>query len=491
MDRRYDEPSRVELEHQEVTRLQAKHWISAGALGAACVAGCGTSPPDAERFRTASSAIQNGATDTSHTFVVGVVQLGTNLVEFCTGSLLAPNLVVTARHCVADISSPQIDCSKATFGSLVADSSLYVTTDTVITQHSGFVQVASGGILVPSGTMVCGNDIALLILSRNITLPSYVVPAITPPLTDPSRSTTVTAIGYGVNTPTDDAGVTAGTRRIKENVGLACIPNDSNFIDCFSDPTARQLLTANEFVSGDMSTCEGDSGSSAFDQAAFNAGSWVSYGVLSRGSTSQDGLTCAQPIYTRLDAWGSLLIQAAQQAAVLGKYAVPSWASGGAGGLSEAGTAVVADGSTGTGSSSGGAGSADASSPATAVVLAADGAPCNNNNVQCANECVSFDNQHDYCASMCGPGRACPNQFTCVGDEQEYCFPSSAVPPHSSGGGCSLGTASRRGPGAPAGSPATLGIVLLAIRASRRLASGTRRAGARLRGRTAPKVSGS
>jgi hypothetical protein len=476
-------PPRVELDHQEVTRLQAKHWISAGAFGAACVVGCSAAQPDGERYGTVASPIQNGATDSTHTFVVGVVQLGTNVVEFCTGSLLAPNLVVTARHCVADISSPQIDCSKATFGSLVPDSSLYVTTDTVIAQNSRFVKVAPGGIIVPSGTMVCGNDIALLILSENITLPSYVVPAISPPLTDPSRSTTVTAIGYGVDTPTDDAGVTAGMRRIKENVGLACIPNDTNFIDCFSDPTAKSLLTANEFVSGDMSTCEGDSGSGAFDQGAFNAGSWVSYGVLSRGSTSQDGLTCTQPIYTRLDVWASLLIQAAQQAAPLGKspsgapapYTVPSWAAGGAGSSPDAGTIVQADGSTATGGSSGAGASPDGSS-STSVAIAADGTACDTSNVQCANDCVSFDNNlHNFCASRCGSGRSCPNQFTCVGDEDAYCFPTSALPPHSSGGGCSVGAAfgTRRaaGHGVPAplgGVPPALGIAFLALRRSRR-----------------------
>ena len=96
-------------------------------------------------------------------------------------------------------------------------------------------------------------------------------------------STTVTAIGYGLSTPLDEAGVTAGTRRIKENIPLYCISNDTTFTNCYSDPMASQVLGTDEFVSGDDSTCEGDSGSGAFDQPSFNRGQWVAFGVLLEG----------------------------------------------------------------------------------------------------------------------------------------------------------------------------------------------------------------
>jgi hypothetical protein len=141
-------------------------------------------------------------------------------------------------------------------------------------------------------------------------------------------ATTVTAIGYGISTPLDEAGVTAGTRRIKENIPLYCIPNDTTFANCFSDPMASQVLSADEFVSGDASTCEGDSGSGAYDQPSFNRGQWVAFGVLSRGAVSQDGKTCVQPVYSRFDAWGPLLIEAATEAATMGGYSAPVWAGG-------------------------------------------------------------------------------------------------------------------------------------------------------------------
>ncbi|MGH7437389.1 MAG: trypsin-like serine protease, partial [Polyangiaceae bacterium] len=318
-----------------------KGWGFVAAAAAAWAAGCGSSDSARERTGSAGSEIQAGAADSTHSFVVGVVQVTPSTVEFCTGALLAPNLVATARHCVSQISSPQIDCATSTFGALDSTSTLYVTTDAVIPQDSSLfsmsVKVAANGIKVPADPHVCGNDIALLILSQSIPLPAYVVPAISPPLTDPSRSTKITAIGYGIDTPTDDAGASAGTRRIKENVSLTCIPGDISFVDCFSDPLASQYMTTQEFISGDETTCEGDSGSGVYDQTQFDAGKWVSYGVLSRGSVSSDGQNCVQPIYTLFDKYATLLSQTAVEAAGMGGYAVPAWATSSSTGGADAG----------------------------------------------------------------------------------------------------------------------------------------------------------
>ncbi len=274
--------------------------------------------------------------DATHLFAVGVVQLAQeqqNMVAFCSGVVLAPNLVATARHCVAQLTSTTIDCTSSAFGPLYPASQVFVTTDTTITMGSRFYPVST--VIVPSGadqTAVCGNDIALMILGANIDLPQYAEPVIAPPMTNTQYEPVVTAIGYGIDTPTDTTGMSAGTRRIKQNVQLTCIPNDTSFTDCFSDPQARQLLTANEFVSGD-STCEGDSGSGAFEQSNFNEGKWVAFGVLSRGGVSTNGLTCEQPIYSRFDAWGSLIVGAAQQAATAAQaqgngYPLATWAGG-------------------------------------------------------------------------------------------------------------------------------------------------------------------
>jgi MYXO-CTERM domain-containing protein len=218
-------------------------------------------------------------------------------------------------------------------------------------------------------------------------------------------STSVTAIGYGVDTPTDTSGASAGTRRIKENIPLTCIPNDKSFTDCFSDPTALQVMTAAEFVSGDASTCGGDSGSGVFDQASFDRGQWVAFGVLSRGGVSPDGQTCIQPIYTRFDAWGALLVDTANEAASMGNYTTPEWASTPAG--TDAGSSGV------------------------------DGVACTADSQCLSGNCVAVGAAVGFvCASPC-VSNACPTNFQCLSG---FCFAaasaSQASPHHA--GGCAL-----------------------------------------------------
>jgi MYXO-CTERM domain-containing protein len=293
-----------------------------GGEGAAPAGGAG------ELTASAAAAIQAGTADTTHLFAVGVAQTGSAGLSVCSGVLLERNLVATARHCVTQLSSLTFDCASSTYGPTLPVTRLFVTTDPHMTPNSAFTTVAR--VIVPTGPgqdRICGDDIALLVLGSSIVLPQYVQPTLAPPMTDASYSTSVTAIGYGIDTPTDEAGVSAGVRRIKEDIPLFCIPGGTAVPDCFSNQAWEQAITSAEFVSGDASTCEGDSGSGAYDQASFTAGHWTAFGVLSRGAVSADGKTCIQPVYTRFDAWASLIQQAALEAAAAGGYSAPSWAT--------------------------------------------------------------------------------------------------------------------------------------------------------------------
>src|SRR5262249_40506878 len=70
----------------------------------------------AERTASTSAAIQGGQPDPSHPFVVGVLaRLVGGVSGLCTAPLLAPTLVVVARHCVAPPASITVDCKSATF----------------------------------------------------------------------------------------------------------------------------------------------------------------------------------------------------------------------------------------------------------------------------------------------------------------------------------------------------------------------------------------
>ncbi len=456
------------------------------ALAAACLASCGGSDPARAPTAVESSPIQGGTDDATHTFSVGIMQTSqlaaNSMVAFCTGVLLAPNLVATARHCVAELSSTTIDCSTSTFGAVWSTSYVFVTTDEVMQPQNRSRFVTVSDIRVPTGpneTSVCGNDIALLILSTSITVPQYVVPTISPPMTAAQYEPTVTAIGYGVDTPTDSMGTSAGTRRIRENIPLFCIPNDPNpsesSLDCFHNSALGWSMdfTATEFMSGD-STCEGDSGSGAYEQGNFDNGKWVSFGVLSRGGTSTDGQTCVQPIYSRFDAWGSLLISAAQEAATAGGYPLPAWASASAtspdagttGGSSTDASASRGEGGASSGGTSGSGASADGGEMASG---SPDGTPCSGGFECASGACVSTQADGGYlCATSCA-GSPCPSHFTC---QATYCFPAASN--GKSGGGCAVTGASFRTEAGSA-SPAAFGLVFLATAMGRRRRRASRR----------------
>jgi hypothetical protein len=391
--------------------------VAAVALAATLAAGCG-SQDASEPLTTGESAIQGGTDDTTHSFAVGIAIMENGLT-LCSGSLLAPNLVATARHCVAPPPPQPIDCSTSTFGTLAPASAVFVSNAPNLNTATAFTRVST--VIVPTGsnqTKVCGNDIALLILAQPIQLPQYVTPVIDPPMTDHTMfSTTITAIGYGVDSPTDTRGATSGIRRIRQDIDLACIPNDTSFINCFSDPRAASFISANEFESG-SGTCDGDSGSGAFEQRSFQNGQWVSFGVLSRGGIDADAGMCVGAVYTRFDAWGSLLVSAAQQAAQAGGYGVPTWAGGDGGDVAASGTPSA---------------------------CAATTAACGTNADCCSNNCVSHDNGTTFLCETCNADNPCDVGLACV---QGVCVTTSSpnvTSVQSSGKGCAIAAPGLRG----------------------------------------------
>jgi MYXO-CTERM domain-containing protein len=298
-------------------------WLGAGAALALVIVGigCSHSKPDDGKVSSSRQAIQGGTTDTEHTFAVGVCgDFNQQACAYrCSGALITPNLVVTARHCVQQ-SPEEVRCDQnPTFGGQQAPS-FHITTSTTMPGSSRY---GVKQIIVPPDSHVCGNDIALLILSSLVPASEAhpIVPGVQYDMGDPRYGNLFTAIGYGA---TDPSGGGTGTRRIKQQIQLLCIPGDQ-YIPC--PPEAA--INPNEFVGGD-GTCQGDSGSSAYEQKSFNKDvtTAVSWGVLSRGGVSQDGTACVGSIYTRLDKWRDLVINAANQASnnwTLYPKPVPDW----------------------------------------------------------------------------------------------------------------------------------------------------------------------
>ncbi|MBL8677667.1 MAG: S1 family peptidase [Myxococcales bacterium] len=282
--------------------LRASMFAAAPLLMVGCAAEVGQS----------SQAIFGGVEDSTHTNVVGIAIVGGGGFGTCTGSLIAPNLVLTARHCVSEISGDGIVCSRFTQNGTTYEPSLAaapysagtfaVTTDQAITQSARYYRVAE--VWVPENTTnqpMCGRDIALLRLTGSI-------PGITPiePRLDiaPRVNDTFTASGFGA---TNGRGGGSGTRRMREgltvqHVGLA------------QARPGLTVLTAEEWLA-DTGTCQGDSGGPALDETG------AVFGILSRG----DANSCNSPVYTRVDSYAAWIRERARAAATAGRYTPPSW----------------------------------------------------------------------------------------------------------------------------------------------------------------------
>ncbi len=289
------------------------------ALAGLLLVACGGSAEfDREKTGSASSAIQGGRADTSATdnFAIGVVN---KFGGVCTATLIAPNLVLTARHCVTKPTADDVVTCASTFSDNVDPQYLEVTTSPNIYKAGTYHKALE--VITPTSSAFCGNDIALIILADNVAASEAtpVTPAVQFAITDHSKvSDKIVAIGFGVTNP---SATDSGQRRIRTDIAITCVPGDSAFASC-ADHAGVELDDKAEFVTQGW-VCAGDSGSGAFDQASFDSGKPIVLGTLSRGPQTND--TCLAAIYTRTDAHADLIAAAGRKAAAQGGYAGADW----------------------------------------------------------------------------------------------------------------------------------------------------------------------
>lgn len=290
-------------------RVPVRRLLLIPALTVACGSGA---PPDDE-VGVSRGRVVGGYVDDKTTGVVGLaIDFGGHpFVGFCSGSLIAPNLVLTAHHCVALLNgSPggeQVICGQTTFQEVGQGSYFLVSPATVRPTTAADprffrgvdVRVAPGG-----ETDVCGHDIALIILRDSI--PARLAKPIIPRIdSTPTAAETFSADGFGLTKP--DADIGGGTRMRLDGNTVSCTG-----LDCPFGSSVRE----NEWAS-DARTCSGDSGGPALDEQG------RAIGVLSRGPEG-----CEAAIYSDVAGWKDFIISTAREAAATGGYPAPFWTNG-------------------------------------------------------------------------------------------------------------------------------------------------------------------
>lgn len=253
--------------------------------------------------REAASEIKGGYSDGDDRAVPGLLvtdRFG-QVARTCSSSLIAPNLVLTAQHCVAE--APKlIACKTASFGEPVDSTQVFVTLDDAMWTGGSPWMAAQEVLRPPDGNAVCGRDIALVVL-RSPVRNSEATP-LAPRLDQPPELGEVySAVGFG---DTEGGGRDGGRRRRRDGLAVECVGYSCG---------AQQRVAGSEWR-GETGICSGDSGGPALDQAG------RVIGVTSRGP-----IGCADPIYGGLIDHRAWIMKEAARAADLGGYEVPEWAA--------------------------------------------------------------------------------------------------------------------------------------------------------------------
>jgi MYXO-CTERM domain-containing protein len=424
---RYNFPSLKALTHS-LSRV----WPAVLVGLVACASAGGSSGSGStEKEHSLTEPIIGGHLDTTTKGVVALAFKAHNQVAvFCSGSLLAPNLVLTARHCIAQIddgSSEQVHCDTSTFTAKYDPRQIFVSTDSQPQTSGGQLYAVKEIREAPGGDKVCGFDVALLILSGG-GVPAGTATPIEPVLDDTTlANVTFSAVGFGLQDPNDTAGTTAGTRQRFDTSSVYCVGS--------SCPTAAGT-EADEFV-GNSPVCSGDSGGPALDSKG------RVFGVTSRGDDA-----CTYALYSNVASWSSFVRSTELDAAAAAGYSPPAWATGGAvihpgfggasstggggaGGAAAGGSSMSAGTSAGGADNSSGGATIDLPPPGTPITPTVDplGDPCSRKS-DCPGtyKCYSTTAEPPgTCTPACSAANpTCPKDYTCS-VTAAVCTPTAAV----------------------------------------------------------------
>lgn len=288
-------------------RRAQPHWklrLVTGLSG--LLVGCAGGPDAHESQDHTGHAIQaivggtTSGTDQDAVVVMARFAADGARVGLCTATLVAPNLVVTARHCVS-ASDPVAGCAPdgtPAAGAMVhadhpANTLFVYVAKNGVTSNTEDWQVGSArgkALVVPTSTTICNHDLAFIVLDKNLAAPIKPIR-----LGPPSMSEAVTAVGFGIV----ETGALPAARMQRASVTLL-----GQGPMAFADDE-RYGAGVSEVIVGE-SACLGDSGSPIV------AASGALVGVASRSGNGKArdpnnaASTCvgdtAHAVYTHLGA---------------------------------------------------------------------------------------------------------------------------------------------------------------------------------------------
>jgi hypothetical protein len=233
---------------------------------------------DSDALGTARSAVINGSASPSSQDSVVMIQMGDG--GFCTGTLIAPNVVLTARHCVSNYAED--DCGTFTGDIPFANEGIAIggganeQTTPVAHAKKYFYVDGAKGLCDPAV------DIAAILLDRDVTG----VPIAKVRATPVTVGESFVAVGYG-----EDENKQVSVRRQRTGVkSVAVGPTKQTFTPTNAAAYEYELPAGEIAVT--EAVCHGDSGGPLFDLQQRVVG------VTSRGTDPLDVCVARPDIFS-------------------------------------------------------------------------------------------------------------------------------------------------------------------------------------------------